>query len=94
LGEAVEEVDPSDSRAFHLAILRLKEGNLSPVIEGQKSLFLIHLLDREAVTREAFENEKATWMQQLLAEKRRWIWASWIEDLKGQARIDISSEVT
>ena len=94
LGEAVEEVDPSDSRAFHLAILRLKEGDISPVIEGQKSLFLIHLLDREVATREAFENEKATWMQQLLAEKRRWIWASWIENLKGQARIDISSEVT
>ena len=90
----MEEVDPSDSRAFHLAILRLKEGDISPVIEGQKSLFLIHLLDREVATREAFENEKATWMQQLLAEKRRWIWASWIENLKGQARIDISSEVT
>jgi hypothetical protein len=33
-------------------------------------------------------------MQQLLAEKRRWIWASWIEDLKRQARIEIGSEVT
>ncbi|MFQ5801979.1 MAG: SurA N-terminal domain-containing protein [Candidatus Methylomirabilales bacterium] len=93
-GEAVVDLDPSDSRAFHLAILRLKEEDISPVIEGRKSLFLIHLLDREAATREAFENEKATWMQQLLAKKRRWIWASWIQDLKGRAQIEIASEVT
>ncbi len=91
-GEAV--VDPSDVRAFHLAILRLKAGGLSPVVEGQKSLFLIHLLDREAASRETFEKEKSTWMQQLLAEKRRRIWASWVQELKGGAKIEIASEVT
>ena len=91
-GEAA--VDPSDVRAFHLAILRLQEGELSPVVEGQKSLFLIHLLDREAASREAFEKEKVTWMQQLIAEKRRRIWASWVQELKGRAEITIESEVT
>lgn len=93
-GEAVADIDPSDSRAVHLAVLRLKEGEVSPVIEGEKSLYLIHLLDREAATREAFEKEKATWMQHALAEKRRRIWASWVQELKARAKIEIASEVT
>lgn len=92
-GEAVADLDPSDSRAFHLAILRLEEGEISPVVEGKEALYLIQLVDREAATREAFEKERATWMQQLLAEKRRHIWASWVEELKGRARIEIASEV-
>ena len=93
-GEAVADLDPSDSRAFHLAILRLKEGQMSPVVDGEKSLFLILLLHREAATREAFEKEKATWMQQLLAEKRRRIWASWVQELKGRAKIEIAQKVS
>lgn len=93
-GEVVADVDPVDNRAFHLAILRLKDGEMSPVVGGQKSLFLIHLLHREAATREAFEKEKATWMQQLLAEKRRRIWASWVQELKGRAKIEIGSQVS
>ncbi len=93
-GEAVGDLDPSDSRAFHLAILRLEGGEVSPVIEGKKSLYLIQLLERETPTREDFEKEKATWVQNLLPEKRRRIWASWVEELKGRAKIEIASETT
>lgn len=91
LGAAV--VDPLDSRGFHLAILRLKEGETSPVVEGGKSYFLIHLLHREAATIEAFDKEKETWMQQLLSEKRRRIWGAWVQELKRRAKIEIVQEL-
>ncbi|MFQ5847116.1 MAG: SurA N-terminal domain-containing protein [Candidatus Methylomirabilales bacterium] len=86
-------VDPRDSRAFHLAILRLRKGEWSPVIEGGKSYFLIHLLDRVTPTREAFEKEKTTWMQERLAEKRLRMWAMWVQDLKRRAEIEIAQEL-
>lgn len=86
-------VDPRDSQGFHLAILRLKEGEISPVVEEGTSYFLIHLLDREDVTREAYEKERDTWMQQLLAEKRQRIWAIWVQELKRRAEIEITQEL-
>jgi parvulin-like peptidyl-prolyl isomerase len=86
-------VDPIDSRPFHLAILRLKEGEWSPVVEGGKSYFLIHLLHRETVSREAFEKEKEAWMQKLLSEKRLRLWATWIQELKRRAKIDIAQQL-
>ncbi len=91
LGAAV--VDPLDSRAFHLAILRLTKGETSPVVEGGKSYFLIHLLDRQAATREAFEKEKDTWMRQVLSDKRARIWAAWVQELKRRADIEIAREL-
>jgi hypothetical protein len=54
---------------------------------------LIHLLDREDVTREAYEKERDTWMQQLLAEKRQRIWAIWVQELKRRAEIEITQEL-
>lgn len=92
LGAAV--VDPLDNRAFHLAILRLKEGETSPVVDGAKSYFLIHLARREPATREAFEKEKDTWTRQLLSEKRWRIWTGWTQELKRGANIDIAEELT
>ncbi|MFQ5881062.1 MAG: SurA N-terminal domain-containing protein [Candidatus Methylomirabilales bacterium] len=86
-------VDPLDRRPFHLAILRLKKGKISPVVEGGKSYFVIRLLDREAPTQEAFEKEKETWMRQLLLEKRQRIWTSWLQELKGRAKIEIAKEL-
>ena len=92
LGAAV--VDPMDNRAFHLAILRLKEGETSPVVDGEKSYFLIHLVRREPATREAFEKEKEAWTRQLLSEKRWRIWTGWTEELKRRANIEIAEELT
>ncbi len=91
-GEAV--VDPLDSRGFHLAILRLKEREISPVVEGGKSYFLIQLLDREAATREAFEKEKDAWTQQRLSEKQLRIWSMWVQELVRRAQIDIAEGLT
>lgn len=91
-GEAV--VDPLDNRSFHLAILRLKKGEISPVVEGEKSYLLIHLQDRETASREAFEKEKETWMHQLLSEKQLRIWATWVQELRRRADIDITQGLT
>ncbi len=91
-GDAV--VDPLDSRSFHLAILRLKKGEISPVVDGGKSYLLIHLLERKAATREAFEKEKETWTQQLLSQKQLRIWALWVQELKRQADIEITQGLT
>jgi len=90
-GAAVAE--PPDSRAFHLAILRLKKGEWSPVVEGGKSHFLIRLLDREAVPRQAFEREKETWTQKLLSEKRLQLWVAWVHEVKRRSKIDIAQEL-
>ncbi|HET7854496.1 MAG TPA: SurA N-terminal domain-containing protein [Candidatus Methylomirabilis sp.] len=85
-------VEPPDSRAFHLAVLRLKTGEWSPVVEGDKSHFLIRLLDRETVTRQAFEREKETWTQKLLSEKRQQLWAAWVHEVKRRSKIDVAQE--
>ncbi|MFQ5658603.1 MAG: SurA N-terminal domain-containing protein [Candidatus Methylomirabilales bacterium] len=90
LGAAI--VDPVDNRPFHLAILRLREGETSPVVEGGKSYLVIHLVSREPATREAFEKEKETWMRQLLSEKQWRIWTGWTQELKRRANIEISEE--
>ncbi|MEE9522022.1 MAG: hypothetical protein V3W05_04375 [candidate division NC10 bacterium] len=63
------------------------------MVEEGTSYFLIHLLDREDVTREAYEKERDTWMQQLLAEKRQRIWAIWVQELKRRAEIEITQEL-
>lgn len=86
-------VDPLDNQEFHSAILPLKKGEVSPVVTGGKSVFLIHLLDREIPTRDAYEKERETWLGQLLAEKRLRIWAAWVEELKRRAEIEIAPEL-
>jgi parvulin-like peptidyl-prolyl isomerase len=86
-------VDPLDAQEFHLAILRLKAGETSPVVTGGKSYFLIHLVERKPPTQEAYEKEKETWMEQLLSEKRSRIWATWVHELKRRAQIDIAQEL-
>jgi parvulin-like peptidyl-prolyl isomerase len=86
-------VEPPDTRPFHLAILRLKKGEWSPVVEGSKSVYLIRLLDREAASRQAFEREKETWMQKLLSEKRLQLWAAWVHDVRRRSKIDITQEL-
>ena len=83
-----------DARPFSLAILRLKKGEVSPVVEGGSSYFLIRLLSRETVSRDAFEKEKAKWMQELLQEKRERIWLTWVQGLKGRAKVEIAKELT
>ncbi len=83
-------VDPLDAEEFHLAILRLKAGETSPVVAGAKSYFLIHLVERKAPTQDAYEKEKAAWMEQLLLEKRLRIWATWVQELKRGAKIEIA----
>lgn len=82
-----------DARPFSLAILRLKKGEVSPLIEGGSSYFLIRLLSRETVSRDAFEKEKERWMQELLQEKRERIWLTWVQELKGRAKIEIAKEL-
>jgi parvulin-like peptidyl-prolyl isomerase len=86
-------VDRLDSQEFHQAILRLKDKEISPVVAGGKSYFLIYLLDRKAPAREAYEKDKKTWMEQLLAEKRLRIWATWVQELKRRAKIEIAQEL-
>lgn len=85
-------VDPPDRREFHLAVLRLKPGESSPVVGGGKSVFLVHLVGRDGAPREAFEKEKATWKQQLVAEKRLQVWGMWVQDLKRRAKIEIGQD--
>jgi hypothetical protein len=87
-------VDPPDRREFHLAVLRLRPGEWSQVVEGGKSAFLIHLLGRDSIGREAFEKEKASWTQRLLAEKRLRVWTAYVQDLKRRAKIEIAGEST
>lgn len=91
LGAAV--VDPLDNQDFHLAILPLKKGEISPVVAGGKSYFLIRLLDRKIPTREAYEKEKTLWMEQIVAEKRSRIWVTWVQELKQRAEIEIAEEL-
>lgn len=87
-------VGPLDALPFTLAILRLKEGEASPLVEGGTSYFLIRLVKREAVSRDAFEKEKAKWTQELLQEKRERLWFLWVQDLKGRAKMEIAKELT
>ncbi len=86
-------VDPPDNQEFHRAILPLKKDEISPLVAGGNSYFLIRLLDRKVPTREAYEKEKDAWMEQLLAEKRLRIWVTWVQELKQRAKIDIALEL-
>lgn len=82
-------VAPADAEPFGLAAFRLKAGEVSPVVEAGTASYVVRLLKRTAPDMAAYEKERATWQESLLAQKEQHILAAWLRDLRSRADVQI-----
>ena len=69
--------------AFRLAT----PGHMSTLVEGDRGYFLIQLVERQPIDEKAFESQKESLRQQLLAQKQNQLYSDWIADLKDKSDI-------
>jgi parvulin-like peptidyl-prolyl isomerase len=82
-------VAPADAEPFGLAAFRLKAGEVSPVVEAATASYVLRLLKRTAPDMAAYEKERATWQESLLAQKEQHVLAAWLQDLRSRADVQV-----
>lgn len=82
-------VAPADAEPFGLAAFRLKAGEVSPIVEAGTASYVLRLLKRTPPDMTAYEKERATWQESLLAQKEQQILAAWLRDLRSRADVQI-----
>ena len=83
-----------DAEPFGLAAFRLKLGQVSPVVQAATASYVLRLLKRNPPDMGAYEKERATWHQSLLAQKEQQILSAWLQQLRTRADIQIRQDAT
>ena len=81
-----------DEAALKKAASALKERETSPLIQGEKAAYLVHLLDRQDPDREEFEKQKGALMSALLLRKRERLFAQWLQELRAKRQVKVEQQ--
>lgn len=82
-----------DEAAFKEAAVALKVGETSPLVQGEKAAYLVHLLDRQDPDREEFEKEKGALLKALLLRKREQLFTQWLQELRAKRQVKVEREL-
>lgn len=84
-GSYIEGIGASDN--FWLEAERLKENELSHIIEMPGGFYVIKVKSRPALDEKKFESEKKEFRQKLLAHKHQEYFLKFVEELKRKAKV-------
>lgn len=74
--------------AFNFATFKLKVGEVSEPVKGNRGYYLIELVSKQDFDKTAFDIQKNTIRNQILQEKQSTIISSWMNELKKRAKIE------
>lgn len=74
--------------AFNFAAFKLKVGEVSEPVKGNRGYYLIELVSKQDFDKTAFDIQKNTIRNQILQEKQSTIISSWMNELKKKAKIE------
>lgn len=80
-----------DPDAFRQAVNFLKPGEMSPLVTGEKALYLVRLVAEKSPTSEEFEKDKAAFEMQLLMTKREAVLGDWIRELRQTEKVTVEA---
>lgn len=78
-----------DEAAFKNAAFNLREGEVSPLIQGGNQVYLLRLLDRQEPDPAQFAKEKESFRQGYLLEKRERLFGEWLKGLRARAKVQV-----
>ncbi len=81
-----------DEAAFKDAAFGLKEGEVSPLIQGERQAYLLRLLDRQEPNPAQFAKEKDSFRQGYLLDKRERLFGEWLKELRRKAKVRVDRE--
>lgn len=81
-----------DPEAFREAVNFLKPGEMSPLVTGEKALYLLRLVSEKRPPVEEFEKDKAGFEMQLLMTKREAVLGDWIRQLRQTAKVTVEAD--
>ncbi len=81
-----------DPDAFREAVNFLKPGEMSPLVTGEKALYLVRLVSEKRPPVEEFEKDKAAFEMQLLMTKREAVLGDWIRQLRQTAKVTVEAD--
>jgi len=85
--EEVKRVPDQDT--FKEAALALDKGGISSVIQGTKASYLLRVIDQKDPDAAAYEREKTVFNRSLLNRKRDQVFADWLRQVRGRAKVKI-----
>ncbi len=74
--------------AFNFAAFKLKVGEVSQPVKGNRGYYLIELVSKQDFDKTAFDIQKNSIRNQILQEKQNTIISSWMNELKKKAKIE------
>lgn len=74
--------------AFNFAAFKLKVGEVSQPVKGNRGYYLIELVSKQDFDKTAFDIQKNSIRNQILQEKQNLIINSWVNELKKKAKIE------
>lgn len=74
--------------AFNFAAFKLKVGEVSQPVKGNRGYYLIELVSKQEFDKTAFDIQKNSIRNQILQEKQNSIINNWINELKKKAKIE------
>ncbi len=81
-----------DPETFRQAVNFLKPGEMSPLVTGEKALYLVRLVSETEPPAAEFEKDKAAFEMQLLMTKREAVLGDWIRELRKTAKITVEAD--
>jgi hypothetical protein len=81
-----------DPEAFRQAVNFLRPGEMSPLVTGEKALYVLRLVSEERPPLQEFEKDKAVFQMQLLMTKREAVLGDWIRQLRQTAKIAVEAD--
>ena len=81
-----------DPDAFRQAVNFLKPGEMSPLVTGEKALYLLRLVSEKNPSAEEFEKDKAAFEMQLLMTKREAVLGDWVRQLRQTAKVTVEAD--
>lgn len=89
---AVPPKEIPDPDAFRQAVNALKMNETSPLVTGQKSMYLIHLIGQEAPPEAEFLKDKEAFRAQYLQVKRQALMADWLSQLRQETKVTVDAQ--
>lgn len=81
-----------DPEAFRQAVNFLRPGEMSPLVTGDKALYLVRLVSQDSPSLEEFEKDKGAFQMQLLMTKREAVLGDWIRQLRQTAKVTVEAD--
>ncbi|MCX8010967.1 MAG: peptidylprolyl isomerase, partial [Ignavibacteria bacterium] len=73
---------------FNFATFKLKQGEISNPVKGQRGYYLIQLVSKTDFDKNAYDMQKTSLRNQLLQEKKSMFFNQWLANLKKNAKIE------